>query len=320
MNMVTLSEGIVPGAHRFSHEAMATVFEIIIVHEDGHYAHQAAWEAFEELDRLEQELSRFIPNSDISRINQLSAGQPLTIGPAVFECLRLCARMNADTNGAFDITIGSLLNCWLNDDRHPRTPSQEELVAARQLTGMNLVQLDEASHTVQLDAGPVHIDLGGFGKGYAVDRMAELLRDWSIGTALIHGGASSVLALGAPPETAGWPLTLSSPGHRRQTLAHLHLRDRALSGSGLQKGEHIIDPRTAYPVAGRIAAWASAPTAAPSDALSTAFMVMDPEAANRYCSDHPEVLAMILLEGLGGKAQEDNILRYGLWQGIAHLK
>ena len=93
-----------------------------------------------------------------------------------------------------------------------------------------------------------------------------------------------------------------------------------MSGSGLRKGQHIIDPRTAGPVEGRVAAWASAPTAATADALSTAFVVLDPDVVNHYCSDHPEVLAMIVLEGQGGKAQEDNILRYGLWQEIAHLK
>jgi len=313
VNIVDHAGDLIPGTHRFSHAAMATTFEILILHEDARYAHQAAWEAFEELDRLEQELSRFIENSDISRINNLAAGQPLRIGPDTFECLQLCARMSTETEGAFDITIGSLLNCWLHEDKSTRTPSKKELDAARRLTGMHLVQLEEAGHTVQLEAGPVYIDLGGFGKGYAVDRMAELLRDWSIDTALIHGGASSVLALGAPPGTEGWPLTLSRPPHHQQTLAQICLQDRALSGSGLQKGQHIIDPRTAHPVEGRVAAWASAPTAATADALSTAFMVMAPEAVNSYCSDHPGALAMIVLADQGMGAHEDNILRFGPW-------
>ncbi len=292
---------------------MATTFEILILHEDARYAHQAAWEAFEELNRLEQELSRFIENSDISRINNLAAGQPLRIGPDTFECLQLCARMSTETEGAFDITIGSLLNCWLHEDKSTRMPSEKEIDTARRLTGMHLVQLDEACHRVQLEASPVYIDLGGFGKGYAVDRMAELLRDWSIDTVLIHGGASSVLALGAPPGTEGWPLTLSRPGPRQQILARLNLRERALGGSGLRKGQHIIDPRTAHPVEGRVAAWASAPTAATADALSTAFVVMAPDAVNRYCSDHPGALAMIVFEEQGREAQEDNILRCGPW-------
>ena len=306
----------ISGIHCFSHEAMATTFEVIILHEDARYAQQAAWAAFDELGRLEQELSRFIENSDISRINNLAANQPLQIGLAAFECLQLCARIYAETNGAFDITIGSLLGCWLNKDKTMRIPSEEQLNLARQHTGLQLLKLDEAEHTVQLLTDSVQIDLGGFGKGYAVDRMAELLREWSIDTALIHGGGSSVLALGGPPRTKGWPLTLSSPGSRKQTLARLYLQDQALSGSGLQKDHLFIDPHTARPVENERAAWACAPTAATADALSTAFMVMSPHQVNRYCLRHSGTLAMLVMVGLGVEPQKDKILRYGPWKAV----
>ena len=312
------------GIHRFSHEAMATTFEVIILHEDTRYAQQAAWAAFDELGRLEAELSRFIENSDISRINNLAANQPLQIGLAAFECLQLCARIYAETNGAFDITIGSLLGCWLNEDKTMRIPSEEQLNLARQRTGLQLLKLDEAEHTVQLLTDSVQIDLGGFGKGYAVDRMAELLREWSIDTALIHGGGSSVLALGGPPGTKGWPLTLSSPPRRfasqtrssggKQTLACLYLQDQALSGSGLQKDHLFIDPHTARPVENKRAAWACAPTAATADALSTAFMVMLPDEVKSYCLSHSDVQAIVLTEDRGGEAAKEKVLRYGLWK------
>jgi len=305
---------LISGIHRFSHEAMATTFEVIILHEDARYAQQAAWAAFDELGRLEQELSRFIENSDISRINNLAANQPLQIGLAAFEFLQLCARIYAETNGAFDITIGSLLGCWLNEDKTMRTPSEEQLNLARQHTGLQLLKLDEAEYTIQLLTDSVQIDLGGFGKGYAVDRMAELLREWSIDTALIHGGGSSVLALSGPPGTKGWPLTLSSPGSRKQTLARLYLQDQALSGSGLQKGRLFINPNTARPVENKRAAWACAPTAATADALSTAFMVMPPHQVNRYCLSHLDTLAMLVMVGLGVEPQKDKILRYGSWK------
>ena len=304
---------LIRGTHRFSHKAMATIFEIFILHEDASYAQQAAYEAFEELDRLEQELSRFIENSDISRINNLDANRPVRVGLAAFECLKHSARIYEDTDGAFDITIGTLLKCWLNQDKTLRIPSEEKLNVARQHTGMHLLQLDEAQHTVRLLTSPVHVDLGGFGKGYAVDVMAELLRDWSIDSALIHGGSSSVLALGTPPGIKGWPLTVSSPSDRKQTLACLHLQEQALSGSGLQKGQHIIDPRTAKPVKGKCAAWASAPNAATTDALSTAFMIMTPDEIKNYCLQHQDVRAMIVLDDSEEESEKDKILRYGLW-------
>ncbi|MHC4461801.1 MAG: FAD:protein FMN transferase [Planctomycetota bacterium] len=304
----------IPGMQRSSHEAMATTFEVIIPHEDARYAQQAAWAAFNELDRLEAELSRFIENSDISRINNLAPKGSLQIGLDAFECLKLAARIYAETNGAFDITIGSLLDCWLDEDKKTHTPSKEQLDLARQRTGIHLLKLDEAKHTVKMMSGPVQIDLGGIGKGYAVDRMAELLHDWSIDTALIHGGYSSVLALNAPSGTKGWPLTLSNPDNRKQTIAGLHLQGRALSGSGLQQGWHIIDPRTAQPVVGKQAAWACAPDAATADALSTAFMVMSQDEIKQYCLRHPDVLAMIIVHEEGKKKKKDRILRFGPWK------
>lgn len=301
----------VTGAHRFSHQAMATIYEILIVHEEANYAQQAAGEAFYELDRLEQELSRFIENSDIARINSLQANQAVRVGLAAFECLQLSARIHKETDRAFDITIGSLLECWLNNDKTMRSPSKEELALARQHIGFNLLQLDENEHTVKVHVSPVSVDLGGIGKGYAVDQLVELLRDWEIETALIHGGASSVFALGAPPGMKGWPLTLSSPGHENQTLARLHLRDQALSGSGLQKGQHIIDPRTGRPAKGNSAAWACAPSAATSDALSTAFVIMNPDEIEQYCLRNPDVLAMIVTGA--SDVGEEKALYFGHW-------
>ncbi|MCJ7777925.1 MAG: FAD:protein FMN transferase [Sedimentisphaerales bacterium] len=313
ISFIGSSWGSIPDAHCFSHQAMATVFEIIIIHKDARYAQQAAWAAFDELDKLEQQLSRFVENSDISRINNLSANQPLLVGLATFECLQLSAFWYDQTGGAFDVTIGSLMDCWLNKDKTMRTPSKEQLKQARQRTGLHLIKLDETDHTVRLLTSPVQIDLGGIGKGYAIDRMAKLLGDWSIDTALINGGCSSVLALRSPNRTKGWHLTLSNPTNHRQTLAHLYLQDRAISGSGLQKGPHIIDPRKAKPAEGRRTAWACAPTAAAADALSTAFMVMSPDQIKKYCLSHPDTLAMVVAEERDGK---EKILRYGLWEQI----
>ena len=164
----------ISGMKRFSHEAMATTFEIIVIHEDEPYALQAAAAAFDEVDRLERDLSRFIENSDISRINNLPANQPLILGLDAFECLQISVQMYNETKGAFDITISSFLWCWRDENGNPRTPSGKELDRARLHTGSHLLQLDERDHTVRLAASPVQVDLGGIGKGYAVDRVAEL--------------------------------------------------------------------------------------------------------------------------------------------------
>jgi thiamine biosynthesis lipoprotein len=314
INIVKDTLDSISDARHFSHEAMATTFGIFILHDDARYVKQAAWAAFDELDRLEAELSRFIENSDISRINNLAANQPLQIGLSAFECLQLSARIYDETDGAFDITIGSLMNCWLNEDKTKRSPSKEQLNKARQRTGTHLFKLDETEHTVELLTDELQIDLGGIGKGYAVDKMAGLLDDWGIDAALIHSGCSSVLAIGTPLGKKGWPVTLSSPAGSKQTLAYLYLRDRAVSGSGLQKGWHIIDPRTIQLVEGKSAAWACASDAATADALSTAFMVMSPEQVKQYCLSHSDVLAMIITGEHSAEAQKEKVLRYGHWK------
>jgi thiamine biosynthesis lipoprotein len=142
----------------------------------------------------------------------------------------------------------------------------------------------------------VRLDLGGIGKGYAVDCMADVLDDWGLDRVLVHGGFSSVLALDPPVDRNAWPLTLSDPAAPSNVLANLAIRQTALSASGLRKGEHIVDLRSGEPVRGRSAAWVAlrvperggrggpAPRAATlADALTTAFMVLPVEDVRIFC-------------------------------------
>ncbi len=305
----------VPNVHRFAHEAMATTFEIIVQNEDKSYAQQAARAAFDEVDRLEGELSRYLETSDVTRINHLEAGRPLPIGLDTFECLAISAEIHAQTGGAFDVTVGLLVDCWLDKaNKMPREPSAEELQFAREHTGMHLVLLDDPSHAIALLASPIRIDLGGVGKGYGVDRMADMLREWSIDRALIHGGFSSVLALDAPQGTAGWPVTLSHPEDRRRTLVRMRMERIAVSGSGVEKGRHIIDPRSGRPVAGKPAAWSVAPDAARADALSTAFMVMTPDEVRDYCSEHPQVRGLLIVREDETPETPERVMPVGAWR------
>ncbi len=304
----------VPNAYRFAHQAMATTFEAIIQYEDRSYAQQAARAAFDEVDRLEGHLSRFLETSDVTRINHLPALQPVQLSLDTFECLKISAEISAETAGAFDVTVGFLVDCWVDKEKKmPRTPSAEELQFARAHTGMDLILFDEPTHAVALTASPVRVDLGGVGKGYAVDRMADSLRQWSIDRALIHGGFSSVLALDAPGGMAGWPVTLSHPKDRRHTLARVLLQGASVSGSGLEKGRHIIDPRTGEPAESKIATWSIAPDAARADALSTAFMVMTPDEVRTYCADHPRIRALLILPSDPAGSME-RIMPAGEWK------
>jgi thiamine biosynthesis lipoprotein len=264
---------------RFSHEAMATVFEVRCVHADATYARQAAQAAFALVDRLEQEHSRFLANSDVARINALGAGEATRVSPATMECLEIARLMFEVTAGAFDISLG---------------------------TGLEALDLLPEEFTVHAHAAGVSIDLGGIAKGYAVDRVADLLDEWHVRRALVHGGQSSVRALEAPPDRDGWELTLSAPEpDERRVLARLSARQRALSASGTRKRDHIVDPRTGA-AAWRRAAWVALPggeraaTSSPAtvaETLSTAFMLLSREEAAAICRVCPGVEAWLVEEG-----------------------
>ncbi|MGD8538200.1 MAG: FAD:protein FMN transferase [Candidatus Aminicenantes bacterium] len=275
-------------ACRFSHNAMATVFEIFAIHDDAGYAEQAAREVFRELDRLELELSRFIENSDISRINNLKKDQSTQIGLDAFECLKQCARLTSQTIGAFDVTAGNP-------------------------TRLNQLHLNESDFSVTLIADSIHVDLGGYGKGYAIDLMASHFREWDIRSVLIHGGKSSALALAEPPGEKGWPVTLSDPSRPGQILSHVHLKNRAISASGLQKGRHIINPHTGKPVDDKLASWASSSDGATSDALSTAFMVMNPEEIEEFCTKNPDTRGLVILKANKDRAKKTSVIKCGDW-------
>ncbi len=305
---LTIGEKTVDGLLRFSHHAMATVFEVFIHGEDPLYARQAAHEAFRDVDRLEQELSRYLPNSDISCINALAPSGEMLLSPDAFDCLNLALQYSAETNGAFDVTVGSLVDCLLTRDKQLKAPSQEKVRQARERTGMHHLQLNDTNQSVKvLDVVP-QVDLGAIGKGYAVDHMIALLKEWDINTVLVHGGTSSVFARGALPGHKGWPVTLSSPGSPEVVIAHLEVAEFGLGGSGVKKGRHIIDPRTALPVPGGRACWVSAKSATCADAISTACMVMTREEIARFCAEHPDI--KVLLVEASAEERED-VYRYG---------
>ncbi|MBD3274236.1 MAG: hypothetical protein GF372_02940 [Candidatus Marinimicrobia bacterium] len=303
-----------PKIHRFDHKAMATIYEIAIFHEDKHFAAGAAHEAFKQLDWLEDQLSRYRENSDITRINHLKTNQSVIVGPEAYDCITASQEIYRETGGAFDITVGPLYDIWLDDEKQLRNPSDDEIREARRRTGMKLVEVDRENFRVSVQTDDLTLDLGGVGKGYAVDVMADLLVEWGVDTCFIHGGKSTVKALKTPPGTDGWPITISTPGKESRVIATFYLRNRALSGSGLQKGEHIIDPRTSKPVEGKVAAWTSCENATKSDAYSTAFMIMTPPEIERLTEEKDDLQSLVISKSEGDQLTESNYVYYGDWQ------
>jgi thiamine biosynthesis lipoprotein len=313
---VTVAPPDIPNLRRYSHKAMAAGFEVLIIHEDGDYASQAANAAFDELDRLESELSRYIENSDISRINNLKPNEKIVVGPEAFEMLQISLEMYNATNHAFDITAGALYDCWLDKDRNLRKPTIDELSNAAKNTGSDKIILDDASFSVTVTTS-LTLDPGAIGKGYAIDKMAELLEEWEIERFLIHGGRSTALAGKAPEKANGWHITISDPENRNHILKNLMLSEMAVSASGLEKGSHIIDPRSNTPAATNFAAWSLTKSAAKADAYSTAFMINTADEIQKLYEINKDFSAMIMrtvdeIEQAGSKHQK-RVITFGDW-------
>lgn len=269
---------------------MATTFDVIINHADADdtYAAQAASAVFDEIRRLEDDLSRFRATSDIYRLGQLKAGESILVGMAAWDCLALAKAMHQETNGAFDITIGPLMNLFITSEGEPRQVSKEVLEQARQIIGSHRFDLDEETMRVTVHATGMIFDLGAMGKGYALDQVADVLQDWKISNFVLNAGDSTILACGAPTGKEAWSITLGG-GEKRTPLTN-----RAVSGSGFAvKGAHIMNPRQFAPVPLKNRrTYALAPTAALSDALSTAFMVMEQEEIKVLCARYEGVEAL----------------------------
>jgi thiamine biosynthesis lipoprotein len=233
----------------FNHHAMATQFQVRLAGGEQTYAAQAAQAAFALTDELESQLSRFRPNSDIAQIAQLAPGEKLRLSEPVFACIETAKKMELATRGAFSISAAALKT-------QPARPQWS---------------LWPDQFSIRCEGGRLEFDLGAIGKGFALDRMAEILREWDWPAFLLVAGGSSILAGDAPPGIPGWSCGLGDDNSWRR----YRLANGSLSGSGLSvQGQHILDPRTGGPGHRRRRAWALADNAAESDALSTAAMVL----------------------------------------------
>lgn len=296
---------------RASHRAMATTFEVLLLYGTPN-ALAAAATAFAEIDRLEQQLTVYRDSSEVSRLNRLAVSMAVPVEDKLFDLLRQAARITEETGGAYDISSGALVKAWGFYRGPRRVPSEEERVHALSRVGMRHVVLDPHACTVRYLRSGLEINLGSIGKGYALDRVADRLRtSCNLTTALLHGGHSSVYAMGKGPTNGrGWAVGIRHPWEPERRLAVVWLRDRALGTSAAtfqhleyngRKLGHILDPRTGWPAEEVALASAVAPTAAEADALATAFFVLGVEKARAYCETHPGVGAVLLPPGEGAR-------------------
>lgn len=292
---------------------MTTNFDALIVHEDKKYAQQAAMAVFAEVSRVERLLSRYDPGTDLAQANRMRPGEYMVVNLEVVECLEIAARAYQATGGAYDAAYrsrrggrASAMDFLLLSHPDAGTSDISEAFAPREfLVGF---AADAESHgygvdmTIPIEArmlepgnsidptppDGLNLDLGGIGKGYALDKALAILDDWDISNALLSAGTSTVLARGAGPDGAGWPVGVSGDFSNETGIQKIHLHNMALSGSGTAiKGEHVRTPETGE-AALAAAAWALAESATWSDAIATALMVMPRARAEDFAQNHPD--------------------------------
>jgi thiamine biosynthesis lipoprotein len=292
---------------RFARRAMATTFEVLLPFGTPD-ALPAAEAALDEIDRLEAQLTVYRDTSEVSRLNRAAPHADIPIEDGLFDLLSTSARLAAETDGTFDPTAGALVKAWGFYRGPRRVPSDAERAAALERVGMRHVLLDPERRSVRYLRPGLEINLGSIGKGYALDRAAAILRARrNLPQALLHGGHSSVYAIGHEPgDERGWAVGIGHPWDPGRRIALLRLRDRALGTSAAtfrhlehqgRKLGHVLDPRTGWPAEGIALASAVAPTAAEADALATAFYIRGVDWTRSYCDAHPDVGAVLLPEG-----------------------
>lgn len=263
-------------ARKYSHKAMDAEFSASFgINVPEPFAASAASAAFARIDAIELTLSRFNDSSDVALIRSLSPGQVATVAPETMDVILAAAKVCAATNGAFDPTLGPVMDRLRAQGASWENLPRETIADALARSGMQRLVLDP-SHlrlTVTPDRlgrpTPLELDFGGIGKGYALDECRKLLQSeqFEIESCLLDAGTSTILAWGAP-----WRLGVGGVWKSRTKLdTVVELSDGALSGSGTEiRGEHVVDPRRGKAARQWKQTWSMAPTAAIADALSTA--------------------------------------------------
>jgi thiamine biosynthesis lipoprotein len=298
-----------PVMYQESRRLMWTQFEIVAYGEDRTRLAEAAEAAFEEIDRLDRQMSNYSETSELTYINRNAARSEVIVEKELFDLLKLSVDYSRATDGAFDISVGPLMKAWGFFKGQGRVPSAAELASVLGHVGYQHIKLNERAHTIRFDREGVEVDLGGIAKGYAVDKAAAILRDSGVTSALITSGSSSICAIGAPPKQNAWEVEVSDPLNRSHHVMTLELKDQSISTSGCNEKTfelggktycHIMNPRTGQPIEGIVSATILTPRGVDAEVFSKAVMVLGVEKARELLKKRPDVHAILFFHQADG--------------------
>jgi thiamine biosynthesis lipoprotein len=280
---------------------MGTLVKITAMARNESNAQAAATAGFDEIRRLEELLSTWIPTSELSRVNASAGLKPISVSQETMTVVQGAIQVAEMTNGGFNIAVGPAVDVW-NVIEGRRIPTESELEALRPLVDLMSVHVDVRKQTIFLAKAGMRIDVGGIGKGYAADQAVMAMKK--------AGASAGVVALSGDIKTFGqlpggkrFPVGIQHPRQEGSVLAWIDLQDEAISTAGDYERfferdgvryHHILDPRTLQParrcqsvtVVAREGIWA--------DGLDTGIFVMGVESGMRLIETLPDVEAIIV--------------------------
>lgn len=251
------------------------------------------------LERMDMQFSRTKENGEIYAVNQAAGKEAVVVSDETMDIVKQSIKYAEEMDGLFDPTIGPLVDLWNIGSGGEQVPDQAAIDAAKSMTNYKDIIIDETAKTVKLAKEGMVLDMGGIGKGYAADRIADYLKEQGLDSAMINLGGSSIIALGNKPNGSPWNIGLQDPDQSRGTqLGTIKITDEVIDASGvyeryfMQDGvryHHILDPRTGFPSQnGLKSITIMSPNATDADALSTGVFLMGLEEGMKYLESLPE--------------------------------
>ena len=276
---------------------MGTVFEIAAYDQSPEHASNAIEKAFQEIIRLDDLMSNYKPDSALSNLNRSAHFHPEKVPPDLYSVIEQALQFSRLSDGRFDISVAPLVNLWKAALRGEGAPSQAQQEEVRRCVGYEKIELIPPDQ-ISFRSSCLQLDLGAIGKGYAVDRAAEVLHSLGIRDALVNAGGSTIFAMGSPPGQTAWLVHLRDPSNKIDP--QVMLRDASVSTSeqtapsllGNDSAGHIIDPATGMPLKTVFAVSAISRTATVSDALSTTLLLLGPKKGKELIKSTSDVSAI----------------------------
>ncbi len=262
------------------------------------------------LKQVNQQMSTYIPDSELSRFNQAPAETTMQVSPGLIQVVAEALRISRLTDGAFDVTVGPLVNLWGfgPDGRVVNAPSQQKIDELLTRIGYQQISVSPQDGTLS-KKGAQYVDLSAIAKGYGVDQVAELLEQNGVQSYLVEIGGE-LRAKGLKPDGSDWRVAIESPlSGERAVERVISVSDTGIATSGDYRNyfeengirfSHTIDPRTGYPIRHKLASvTVLRPTCAEADALATSLMVMGDEKGVQFARDHQIAAFFIIKQDQG---------------------